>query len=239
MVLYVAAITAFAVTAVQRAKPTNKAVLVPQLQAQLEALREQAYRDDPDHIRGRAVNAKEAASVLESVIQKRGNIISINYTLIMQWLNFAILLLLLYGLFWDPLLRFLDNRRKSIRDEIGRAARTREESEKLLRQRRTELARVKQERADIIEQGKREAERERERLRAQAQEEAERIARGVRERLDEEVRRAREELRSQVADLASEIARKILARELTRQDHDRIFDEMIKQLSSDELKERE
>jgi len=239
VVLYVAVITAFAVTAVQRAEPKNKTALLTQLQEQLNALRQQAYRDDPDHIRSRPINPKEAADVLESVIQKRGNIISINYTLIMQWLNFAILLLLLYGFFWDPLVRFLDERRRSIDDEIARAEHTRRESEKLLEQRRRELAHIKQERADIIEQAKREAARERERLREQAQQEAEHIAREVRERLDEEVRRARKELRSEVAQLASQIAEKILARELTRQDHDRIFEDMIKQLSSDGLEERE
>jgi len=222
------------VTGVQRAEPLNKPALVREFQQLLDDFRQRKHQADPEHIRKRAITDKDAAAGLRELIEKKGNIISINYTLIMQWLNFAILLLLLYGFFWDPVVQFLENRRKSIRDEIEKAGRNREQSEELLARRQKELARIKDERVQLIEQGRRLANMERERIRQQAREEAERIAREVREKLDEEVRRARTSLRREVAELASEIAEKILERELTRQDHDRIFEEVIEGLSPDD-----
>lgn len=230
---YVAAVAAFVVTALQRAEPLHKDELTASVQEELETLRQEALRDDPDHIRPRPVSKDDAAQVLGTVLEKKGTVINVNYTVIIQWLNFAILLLVLYGIFWDPLLKFLDERRNSISDEIKHAEALRKESENLLATRQEELARIKEARAGMIAQGKREGDKERERIVELAHIEATRIAREVKEKLEEEVRRARHDLQRDVAELATAIAQQMIQRELTTDDHQRLFDEMVKKLTAE------
>lgn len=229
-VIYVAVIAAFVVTAVQRTEPKNKQELTAQLQKSLNEFRQQAYEADPQHIRERPLSEDEAAQALQ-IMEAEGSIIAPNYTMIMQWLNFGILLLLLYGFFWDPLVQFLDERRDEVRGRLKNAEEKEEKSEELLEQRREQLREVKRERADIIDQGKQEAQREKERIRNEARDDAERMREEARERVNEEVRRARAGLRDEVASLASDVAEKILERELSRDDHDRILDEMLDNMS--------
>jgi len=237
-VIYVAVIAAFVVTAVQRTEPKNKQELTAQLQKRLNEFRQQAYEADPQHIRERPLSEDEAAQALR-IMEAEGSIIAPNYTMIMQWLNFGILLLVLYGFFWDPLVQFLDERRDEVRGRLKNAEEKEEQSEELLEQRREQLREVKRERADIIDQGKQEAQREKERIRQEARDDAERMREEARDRVNEEVRRARAGLRDEVASLASDVAEKILERELSRDDHDRILDEMLDSLSEEGQQESE
>lgn len=230
-VIYVAVVIAFIVTAAQKKEPEERQELVTRTKAQLEEVRQKAYETDPRNIRGREITDDQAAAVVEEYLEPEGSIIAPNYTMIMQWLNFGVLLLLLYGFFWDPLVQFLDRRRKDIRDRIENAEEKEKESEELLEQRRQELRDIKRERADIIQQGKQEAQRERERIREEARQDAQRMREEGRERLQEDVRRARAGLREEVADLASQVAKKLLERELARDDHDRILNEMLDSMS--------
>ncbi len=237
--VYAVVVVVMAVTALQEQVPPNDQKVARQVQQQLNALRKQAREQAPRYIRDRPINEDEAAEIFRIYMKSSGRIISVNFTMVMQWLNFAVLLLVLYAFAWDPLLEFLDQRRQSIQDEIDEAEADREKARELRRKREKQLAEIKQERADIIEQGRREAEQEREKIRQRAQEEAERIVEGARERMDEEARQARSDLQSEVVDLASDIAERVVERELNREDHDRIFEEMIEQFSGEELEAEE
>jgi len=237
--VYAIVVVVTAITGLQEQEPPNEEQLAAEVQQQLDSLREQAREQQPRHIRDRALTDDEANEIVENYLEQPGNIISVNFTMVMQWLNFGVLLLVLYAFAWDPLLEFLDQRRQSIQDEIDEAEQDREKAQELRQKREKELAEIKQERADIIEQGRREAEQEREQIRERAREEADRIVEGARERMDEEVRQARSELQTEVVDLASDIAERVVERELTREDHDRIFEDMIEEFSAEDLEEDE
>ena len=233
--VYAVVIVIFAATSLRTVEPKNKDKLIEQVQKSLNEVREQAREEDPRHIREQPVPKDKAAEIVADAIERKGNIISVNFTLFMQWLNFGVLLLILYGYLWDPLVEFLDERKNSIQNRIEEAEKDRKKAEELRRERENELADIKQERADILEQGRREANKEREEIRERAQEEAERIVESAQDRVEEEVRRARSELQQDVVDLASDIAEKMLEREMSREDHDRIVDEMIEEFDGEDI----
>lgn len=229
-VLYVLTVGVMVASFVRGARPKYPEEVAERLQERLEEVRQWAYERDREHIRQRPIAEQDAATVVD-LLARPGMIINVNYTLIIQCLNFVILVLILYGWLWDPMLQMLDKRRAMIRERLDGAAATREEAGGLRRQRQRELGQLRGERAGIIEQATSMGEQERERVVERAHREAEGIALETRERLKEEARRARMALREEVAELATRIAAQVLKRELSRQDHDRLIEEMAERMS--------
>ena len=149
-VLYTAAVTAMITNFVMKAKPTDPREVIQQLQEELTVIQHSAWQKDREHIRKKPITKEEAAQVFAQFFPLKGSIININFTLIVQCLNFGILLMVLYGFLWDPLLQFLDKRRAIIRDRLEDAARRKQEAEGVLRQHHQELAQLRKQRAEII-----------------------------------------------------------------------------------------
>lgn len=194
---------------------------------------EDALEDDPEHIRTTPISEKEAARIFQDYFRARGKIVGVNFTLVMQCLNFGILLLVLYGLAWDPMLRFLDERRRIIQGRLADAAKLKEESEGVLKTHHDELSELRRERADILEQARSMGEQEGSQLLERARREAQRVQRDGRERLGEQVRTARAALRRELAELATKIAAHILAREVTQEEHDKAIKEALQRIESE------
>ncbi len=235
-VLYAVTVAVTVTNFVKQAEPVKPELVTQEIQESLNAVRERAYARDPDHIRPDEVTQKEAAQLLH-LLARRGKIININYTLIMQCFNFAILLLLLYGIAWEPLLEFLDRRRQHVQSQLDEAAQRKSDAEALQDQRQEELGQLREERGDIIEKARTTAEQQRDEIIQRAQREAERIVEQTRERLHEEFRSARTTLREEVADLTIRIATRLLQREMAGEDHDRFIKETLERMALDPQEE--
>lgn len=232
-VLYTAAVTAMITNFVMEARPEYAEDVTQRIQKSLTVVQGWAHREDPDHIRANPIAEEEARRIFEGMFPLKGTIINVNFTLIIQCLNFAILLMILYGWVWDPMLRFLDERRRLIKERLDGAARNRLGAEELRKRRQQELTQLRKERAGIIEQAQSIAQQERDQITERARLEAERLIQQAQERLTEEVRQARVSLREELADLAALIASRALKREVSRQDHDRLIEEMADRLTSE------
>lgn len=229
-VLYIITVGAMVYNFVQRAEPEYPAAVTERIYTGLNEIRQEARLLDEEHIRSSEITEKEAAAVFQDLFVRKGTIININYTIIMQGLNFGILLLILYGWLWDPMLAFLDKRRQMVRDRIEEADDRRKEAEKLREQRRQELADLRAQRSEIIEKARSTAEQQREQIIEQAEDEAKRVSRQTRERLEEEFRRARQSLREEVADLTTRVAGRLLKREMSPDDHREFIEEMVEKM---------
>ncbi len=229
-ILYTATVTAMITDFVMHAEPRRPQQLKKEVRAGLEQARRAAHSIDPEHIRSAPITEKEAEELTELMV-KKGSIINVNYTLLIQCMNFGILLLVLYGFLWDPLLSFLDERRKHVEGQLEDAAESKREARELVKQRQQELADLRAERADILEKAQNTAERQREDILERARREAERTAEETRERLREEYRRARTALREELGDLTARLAARVLQREVDQADHQRIIDDMVEQMS--------
>lgn len=225
-VLYAVTVGTMVANFVMEAEPLYPEDVVADIRQSLNQVRERAQSTDPEHIRSTELTDREVRPLLDMLV-KKGSIININYTLIMQCLNFGILLLILYGFLWDPLLTFLDKRRQSVRTRLEEAAQSRKRAEGLVKQRQQELADLRAERGGIIEKARATAEQQREEIVERAGREAALTEEQTRERLREEFRRARVALREEVADISTRVAGRLLEREIRPDDHQRIIEDMV------------
>jgi F-type H+-transporting ATPase subunit b len=156
-----------------------------------------------------------------------GGLISLDKSLIVQFVNFFILLFILQRLLYKPFLAKMQERTAAIETSLEEAqavrtdaARAQEENEARLRQAYAEAAAIR-------EQALREAAEESRKHIEAAQTQARRLVEDTKAQLDAEVRRARDELRRDVSDLAIAVAEKLLHRTLREEDHRRIVADAI------------
>jgi F-type H+-transporting ATPase subunit b len=131
---------------------------------------------------------------------------------------------------WRPILTGLQNREKFIRDSLEQARAEREKAEARLKEYTDKLDAARGEATAIVEEARRDADAVRRRIEEEANAEAAKIV----ERAKREIGLAREsaikELYSVTAHLSTEVASKILAREITASDHERLIRDSIARL---------
>lgn len=156
-----------------------------------------------------------------------GGLISLDRSLIIQAINFFILLFLLHRLLYKPLLAKMEERSGAIKKSLDEAQAARTEA---MRQQEENAGRLKAayaEAAAIREQALKEAAEEQKRLVDAARAESQRMIESAKAQLEADIRRAREELRREVGDLAVGVAEKLIRKSLRDEDHRRIVADAI------------
>jgi F-type H+-transporting ATPase subunit b len=156
-----------------------------------------------------------------------GGLISIDKSLIVQFVNFFILLFILQRLLYKPFLAKMQERTTAIRTSLDQAQAARAEAVRQQDENETKLRAAYAEAAAIREQAIKEAAEESRAHIATAQAQARKLVDDTKAQLDAEIRRAREELRREVSDLAVAVAEKLVRRTLHEDDHRRLVTEAI------------
>jgi F-type H+-transporting ATPase subunit b len=157
-------------------------------------------------------------------------IINLNVTLLIQAVNFLILIALLSRFLFRPLTGFMRERSEGIRKALDEAAVAREATARGQEQMRAEMQRMQREAALLREQAQRDAEVERQRLQAAAKAEADRLIAQARAEIAAETQRARASLRQEAVDLSLAAAERLLGRALTGEDQKRLAEQYIREL---------
>jgi F-type H+-transporting ATPase subunit b len=145
-------------------------------------------------------------------------------------LTFLVLLALLMKFAWKPLLRALDTRQAAIRNALDDAAQAKIELERLRRESAEIIQAARVDADTIVTRSRADAERLREEMKQKARTEADAIVKNAERRIQLETGRALQQLRHEAADLSVMIASKILQRNLTREDNERLIEEALKQV---------
>jgi F-type H+-transporting ATPase subunit b len=145
-------------------------------------------------------------------------------------LTFVIMLVLLGRFAWKPLLGALDAREKGIEGTLAEARRQREEAAALLQQHEQLLVAARRERAEAMEQGRKQAESIRAEILEEARRQREQVLGETRAQVQAEMRAARAELRSAAVDLSIAAAGKLLARNLDDSAQRRLVEEHLAEL---------
>lgn len=156
-----------------------------------------------------------------------GGLINLDKSLIIQAVNFVILLFLLHRLLYKPLLAKMDERSSAIKKSLDEAQAARAEAARAQEENAARLKAAYAEAESIRQQAVKEAAEEQRRLIEAARVESQRMIESAKAQLDADVRRAREELRREVSDLAIDIAEKLIRQSLRDEDHRRIVDDAI------------
>ena len=156
-----------------------------------------------------------------------GGLISLDKSLIVQGVNFLILLILLQRLLYKPFVAKMEERTLAIQRSLEEAQAARAEAARQQEENDARFRAAHAEAAAIRERALKDAQDEASRQIASAQAQAKKLVDDTRAQLDAEIRRARDELRREVADLATSVAEKLVRRSLRDDDHRRIVTDAI------------
>jgi F-type H+-transporting ATPase subunit b len=161
-----------------------------------------------------------------------GGLISFDKSLIVQGVNFLLLLGVLHYLLYKPLLGKMQERTAAIQKSLEEAQAARAEAARQQEENAARLRSAYQEAAAIRAQALKEAAEEQRKLVEAAQVEARRLVETARAQTDADIRRARDELRREVAGLAVAVAEKLVRKSLREEDHRRIVDDAVSRIGS-------
>ena len=143
---------------------------------------------------------------------------------------FLLVVLVLGKFAWGPLLSGLVQREEFIRRSLQEAKDDREAAEARLAEYEAKLADAGVQAAEIVDQGKRNAEAARASIEEKAREESDKMVERAKREIELAKQSAIKDLYATSSDLATEIASRILQRELNPQDHEKLIADSIREL---------
>jgi F-type H+-transporting ATPase subunit b len=149
--------------------------------------------------------------------------------IIFQLAMFIILLALLKKFAWGPLMGIMREREEHIASEIESAEQSRAEAKKILEEQRELLKDARGEAQGLIENAKKQGEIQREEIVVAAREEADRLKESAKIEIEQQKEKAVAAIREQVASLSVLIASKVIEKELTEADQEKLINEYIQE----------
>jgi F-type H+-transporting ATPase subunit b len=156
-----------------------------------------------------------------------GGLISLDKSLIIQLLNFLILLAILHRLLYKPLLAKMEERSAAIKTSLEAAEAARATAAKQQEENAERLRAAYAEAQSIRAAALKEAADEQRKLVETARREAQQLVESAKAQTEADIRRAREELRREVSDLAVSVAEKLVRKSLRDEEHRRLVDDAI------------
>ncbi|OGA44997.1 MAG: ATP synthase F0 subunit B [Betaproteobacteria bacterium RIFCSPLOWO2_12_FULL_63_13] len=147
-------------------------------------------------------------------------------------LTFLVLLTLLAKFAWGPLLRALDSRQETIRKSLDDAQLAKQELERLQHESAQIIRQARVDAEAVITQSRTDAARLREEMRQKARTEADAIVRNAERQIQLETQRALQQIRHEAVDMSVMIASKILRRNLSKEDNEKLIEEALKQVET-------
>ena len=161
---------------------------------------------------------------------------SINWTLVFNLINFAILLYLLKRLLFKPAIEYLDRRRETIHGRMQAAQAGEERAAQLVVDQREALAEARKRAEGIVEAAQREAEAALAAAKGEARKAAERILEDGKRQLAQERDRMIAQLREAYAEITVLGAERVLDREIRIEDHRRLLDQLLEEIDEERLR---
>lgn len=156
-----------------------------------------------------------------------GSLIYLDKSLIIQAINFLVLLFILWKFLYRPFLAKMEERSQAIQKSLEEAQAARTEAQ---RQRAEHAAKIQASHAEaqaIRAAALKEAADEQRRLVEAARAEAARLVESAKTEMDQDIRRAKQELRQEVSDLAIAVAEVLIKKSLRDEDHRRIVQDAL------------
>jgi F-type H+-transporting ATPase subunit b len=150
------------------------------------------------------------------------------------WTIFVFLLLLVAfnHLAWKPLKATLAAREDSIRRSLDDARQAREELQRLRGESAKMLADARAEADTILARTREDANRFRDEMKEKAQADAATIVKNAERRIEMETSRALQQIRAEAVEFSVAIASKILQRNVSKEDNERLIEDTFRQIES-------
>src|SRR5262249_38330231 len=143
---------------------------------------------------------------------------------------FVLVVIVLGKFAWGPVLTLLRQREEFIYRSLSDAKRDRDEAEARLKEYAAKLQSAHAEAVAIVETARGDAERLRQDLRERAKAEAEGLVKNAERQIQLETARALQQIRTEAVDLSVMIASKLIQKNITKEDNERLIEEALKQV---------
>ncbi|WP_276875003.1 F0F1 ATP synthase subunit B [Dialister micraerophilus] len=158
--------------------------------------------------------------------------VELNGTLLIQILNFIILVAILGHFAYKPIIKVLDARKQRIQNDLDSAAASKADAAKLKDSYEEQLRNAQAKAQEIVTQAVKEA-----KVKAEEQIEAAHIAieqekENATKQIERERKDALDDLKAQVAVLSCDIAAKIISKNMTPEENGRIIEDSITKLGA-------
>ena len=164
--------------------------------------------------------------------EEQPGIINLNMTLLVQMVNFLILIVLLQRFLYKPLTQFLATRADGIKRSLEEAKAAREAAATAQQEYEARIAATRREAAALRESAVREVEEERQRLLKVSRDEAACLLTEAKVQIEQEVKRAKAELRAEVVGLSLGVAERLIGRSLTTDDDRRLAEQVVQEIGA-------
>lgn len=159
------------------------------------------------------------------------NIVEINPGLIaVQFITFSVAIFLLWKLFWKDLVLLIENRRKSIADDIEKAKNDRLEAEELNAALKESLDNLDDHLRSVLLSVSDESERMKTSIIEKAHEEAKLIIQNAREEIESEKEMIMTDIREKTVELSIKLAERILEDNIDESKNDKMARDFLKGL---------
>jgi len=169
-----------------------------------------------------------AAEEAEALSPFAGNVGNAVWTLLI----FVIVVLILGKFAWGPVLSLLKQREEFIHKSLTDAKKDRDEAEARLKDYAAKLQSSQAEAVAIIERARQDAERLRDELRQRAHSEADTMVKNAEREIESQTKQAVRQIRQEAADLSVSIASKLLQRNVTKEDNEKLIADALKEIES-------
>lgn len=146
------------------------------------------------------------------------------------WTTFLIVLVILATKAWGPMIQALERRQHNIAEAMAAADKARAETEEMSAKYEQQLRAGRVEAQEILTEARVTAQKLRAGLEATAHTKADEIVASAQERIEAEKVKAIAEIRATVVDLSLEIAGKVLERNITSADNQKLAEASLRQI---------
>lgn len=151
--------------------------------------------------------------------------------LLMQIINFGILVFLLNKFLYAPIVRMLDERKRKIEEGLASTKSMEIEAQKTEKNRQEIIEKARIEGKHVIEEAKKAAKRVEEELVKKAKQEAAAVVAKGHEDIEAESKRLKEQLQKESVELAALMTERILSHVLSEKEHHEIIEKRMKDIS--------
>jgi F-type H+-transporting ATPase subunit b len=169
-----------------------------------------------------------SAAEEETLSPFAGNVGNAVWTLVI----FVIVVVILGKFAWSPVLSLLKQREEFIHKSLADAKRDRDEAETRLKDYAAKLQSSQAEAFGIVEKARQDAERLRDELRLRAQSEADSMIKKAGHEIELQTAQAVRQIRKDAVDLSVTIASKLLQRNVTKEDNEKLIADALKEIES-------
>ena len=153
--------------------------------------------------------------------------VNIDWTLIFQWGNLLILYLVIKKFLFGPIQKIIESRENEVQTLYDTAEQAKNDAVAMKEEYSKHLANAKDEANEILKNANKKATVRSEEIIRDAQEKASAIVARADVQIEMERKRAFEEVKQDISDIALLAASKVVERELSAQEHERLIGEFI------------